>query len=173
MAATDVIEGMLSRVVAVADGLSRGELIGRVLSNHATEIEDLQREQLFAGRASSGEDIRPYYSEDVKPAGYFKSRESAARYAAWKQNAVPYPVTVQRNPDAPNLYVDGTFHSELAADLGTDGVAIVGTTAYAQQIIAKYGIDTFGLTTENWERIFREYGVLDEVIARVRETLNL
>lgn len=148
-----------------------GTLIGGVVSQHASDIEELQREQLFAGRAASGEDIRPYYTEDVRPQGWFKSRESAARYAAWKQT-LPYPVTVPRNPDAPNLYVDGTFHADLAAEFGTDGVAVVGKTLSAREIIGKYGADTFGLTPENWERIFRERGALDELQSVVRETLE-
>lgn len=172
MAATELLDALLARAQALNEGLRSGAFIREAVVNRDNDVLELQRLQLFQGRASSGDDIRPYYSEDVKPTGYFHSNESAARYAAWKQNAVPYPVSAERNPDAPNLYVDGTFHSEIEAQFGEDAMTIVGSTANARRIIAKYGADTFGLTAENWERIFRERGALDALAEVVRKTIE-
>ena len=101
-----ILNDLLGKVKNVESGLTTGETIGDVLLNYRDDIMDLQLYQLFSGKASNGEDIRPLYSEDLKPGGYFRSKETAMNYAAWKQE-IPYPYQVNRNPDAPNLYING------------------------------------------------------------------
>lgn len=115
-------------------------------------ILSMQREQLMEGKASDGEDLRPYYTEDP----YFKSKESAQRYAGWKQRITPNP---KRNRNAPNLYINGRFHSGLIVWFRERDFCINGRTHYELKIIRKYGLKKFGLTLENQARLiapFRE-----------------
>ena len=98
-----ILNDLRTRVQGVNDGLTTGELIRNVVVQHSDDIIEQQRIQLFEGKNSNGEDMRPFYSEDLKPKGFFHSVESAGRYAAWKQNGINYPYTANRNPDAPNL----------------------------------------------------------------------
>ena len=165
-----ILTELLARVKAVESGLQTGEIVRTAVVRHGEEILDLQRLQLFAGTSSSGEDIRPYYSEDLKPSGYFYSVETAGRYAAWK-SSLNYPYNVERNPDAPNLYIVGKFHDELGVQFLPDSVAIVGTTPFAKGIIAKYGVNTFGLMPENWNTIFTDYGAYDEMMQEIKRIL--
>lgn len=151
------------------DGLQT-TLVRDVLLKHREDILDLQSKQLLQGKDSSGEDIRPYYSEDLKPNGYFRSVESAGRYSAFKQR-LDYPYSVQRNPDAPNLYINGKFHSELGVYYDSDSVAVVGASSYAQRIVAKYGIQTFGLMQIYWNEIFMERGAYKELIDSVKNVI--
>ena len=144
-----ILNNLLARVQAVQDGLESGDIVREVLTEHESDIMDMQYEQLFSGMASNGEDIRPYYSEDLKPNGYFYTVESAGMYAAWKQD-INYPYEANRNPDAPNLYINGRFHSELGVQFGPEEVAVVPETPYAAKIVSKYGLSTFGLTVMNW-----------------------
>ena len=161
-----ILDDLLQRVRNVNNGLQSGSIVRPVVMLHATDILDLQREQLFEGKASSGEDIRPYYSEDLKPSGYFYSVESAGRYAAWKLSGINYPYSAQnRNPDAPNLYITGKFHDEIGVEFGSDSVGIVGTTPFAKQIIAKYGIRTFGLMPVRWSQIFTQKGGYEQLMS--------
>ncbi len=144
------------------------------LRKKEAEILDLQRTQLFSGKNSDGEDIRPYYTEDLKPRGHFKSIDAAKQYAEWK-DGMTYPKDVYRNPLAPNLYIagvpnEGKFHSELGVEFGQDAMAIVGTTAYAKMIMGKYGQDTFGLTDESFETIREE--VKDDIVEQVKSFIN-
>ena len=148
------------------DGLQTGELIRDAIEPYEDTILRLQQEQLLSGKRSDGEDIRPYYSEDLKPGGYFKTRDSAARYAAWK-TTLSYPYEANRNADAPNLYINGKFHSELGVVFGSDAVTIAGTTPYAAGIVAKYGIDTFGLSEQSWAAVF-EMGAFDNLLTNIR-----
>ena len=166
-----ILNDLRSRVAAVENGLQTGELVRGSLLPRSGDIMELQLRQLFEGKASSGEDIRPYYSEDLKPSGYFHSVESAGRYSAWKKDGIRYPYSARRNPDAPNLYINGRFHSELGVDFGPDAVGVVPMTAYAAGIVDKYGLSTFGLTDGNWSEVFTARGAFSELMNKIKEIL--
>lgn len=152
--------------------LSDGTLLRPLLERHEDDIYELQVIQLFEGKASSGEDMRPYYSEDVQPGGYFATKEDAQKYAAWKQSPEFNPFNVQRNPDAPNLYLNGKFHSELGVRFTEDSVMIEPTTPSAREIMAKYGRGQFGLSPAKWQELFNERGVKKAVHKAVRNIIN-
>lgn len=166
-----ILEDLRMRVQSVNDGMMSGELVRNAIVGRGPEIMRLQKEQLFEGKASNGQDLRPYYSEDLKPSGYFHSVESAGRYAAWKQTGISYPYTAKgRNPDAPNLYINGRFHDDLGVEFGAQSVAVVGTTSYAKGIVAKYGLRNFGLMPSNWSVIFKNgayQDLMNQIKARI------
>lgn len=167
-----ILNELLARVRSVNDGLQSGSLVRGALLSHPDDILDLQREQLFEGKRPDGEDIRPYYSEDLKPGGYFHSVESAKRYADWKLNGISYPYSARgRNADAPNLYINGRFHDEIGVQFGGDSVGIVPATGYAQNIMAKYGLDSFGLSPERWNEIFENRGAYRELMDGIKQLL--
>ena len=165
-----ILNDLRMRVQAVNDGLQSGAIVRDVVVQHREDILELQRIQLLQGKASSGEDLRPYYSEDLKPSGWFKSGATAAAYAAWKQD-ISYPYNVQRNPDAPNLYINGKFHDELTVEFSTSTMTVTGETAYAKIIIAKYGIENFGLMAEKWTQLFEEYNAYNELMDEIKSKL--
>lgn len=166
-----ILDDLRTRVQSVSDGLQTGALVRNVIVNHAGDILELQKIQLFEGKAASGEDIRPYYSEDLKPSGYFHSVETAGRYAAWKKEGITYPYAANRNPDAPNLYINGRFHDELGVQFNPASVGIVGLTAYAKGIMLKYGLQTFGLMWEKWGIIFQDRGAYRELMEQIKSYL--
>ena len=166
-----ILNDLRARVQGVNDGLQNGQLVRNVLIPHRDDIHELQCQQLFAGLAANGKEIRPYYSEDLKPSGYFHSVESAGRYAAWKKDGINYPYKANRNPDAPNLYINGRFHSELGVEFLMDAVGVAPLTSYAAGIVAKYGINTFGLMMSNWTLIFTEYGAYNELMNELKTRL--
>lgn len=165
-----ILDQLLNKVTDVNDGLTSGALIRNVVTNHEADIMDRQYEQLFEGKTATGDDIRPYYSEDLQPHGYFKTKEAAQRYADWKRT-LSYPVQADRNPDAPNLFINGKFHSELVAIFGTDEMVITGKTGYAQKIVAKYGLAQFGISPERWADIFENCGGLEELTNEIKNIL--
>jgi hypothetical protein len=112
----------------------------------------------------------PFYTEDVKPQGYFRTVKTAENYRAWKQS-ITYPKNVQRNPNAPNLYITGVFHNDLNVAFRSDGVAIVPDTAYAANIMGKYGMNVFGLSMLSWGIIWNDNGAKNELIEKMRETI--
>lgn len=166
-----ILNDLRTRVRTVNDGLQSGELVRNAIVRHPDDILELQLQQLFSGLASSGKEIRPYYSEDLKPSGFFYSVESAGRYADWKLNGISYPYEANRNPDAPNLYINGRFHDELGVQFTADTVGVVPTTPYAAKIVAKYGINTFGLMMANWMVVFIERGAYNELMQEIKNQL--
>ena len=110
------ITNLRTRVQRVYDGLKSGELIRNVVIRHPDDILELQKIQLFQGLASDGEDIRPYYSEDLKPYGRFYTVESAGRYAAWKMDGINYPYSVRKDNR------DASFHDQYCM---TNGVSAI------------------------------------------------
>lgn len=163
-----ILNDLRTRVQYVDDGLQTGEMVRNAVIMHGDDILELQKIQLFEGKAASGKDIRPYYSEDLKPEGYFYSVESAGRYAAWKKDGIVYPYRANRNPDAPNLFINGRFHDELGVEFRADAVGVVPLTPYAAGIMAKYGLSTFGLTSGNWLLIFKERGAYNELLNEIK-----
>ncbi len=157
---------------SIQKGLAEGRYAKDCLSSREQEIMSFQYQQLFDGKQSNGEDIRPYYSEDLKPMGYFHTKQTAANYAAWKESGISYPFRANRNPDAPNLYIDGTFHSELGVEFGEEALTIKGMTQYATGIVAKYGLQTFGLSAQSWGEMLNERGVAEEILTKIIEDIK-
>ena len=164
------IDALLKNAQALQNSMQSGTLVRDVLLNHGEHIVEQQRVQLFMGKGSDGRDLHPFYSEDLKPKGYFKSGAAARAYAAWKQT-ISYPYSVQRNPDAPNLYITGVFHDDLNINFGVDSLQIVPDTAYAANIMAKYGFGIFGLNQQMWGVIWNDFGAKGELIEKMKETL--
>lgn len=165
-----MLDELLSNAKSLQADLENGTLMREVLQRHEQEIVEQQRIQLLEGKMSDGGDIHPFYSEDVKPTGYFRTKESAARYAAWKQ-MLSYPYQVQRKPDSPNLYITGVFHNDLGVEFNAESVAIIPDTAYAANIMAKYGNGMFGLSGDKWAIIFDEKGAKDELLTEMENIL--
>ena len=163
---------LLTAAQAVLDGLRGGDIPRLAVLPCEGEILDLQREQLAEGKASNGEDLRPYYSEDLRAGGgWFLSSASAANYASWKQSiSNPYEAG-ERNPDAPNLFITGKFYGEIGVEFGSDRARIVPRTPFAAGVMAKYGAEAFGLTYGRWMDIMWNYGgyirVMDEIKSRL------
>ena len=150
--------------------MTDGSLVRGVLRNHEDDIMEQQHIQLLEGKGSDGNDLRPYYTEDLKPHGYFNDQQSASNYMAWKQS-LSYPYTVGRNPNAPNLYINGRFYDEMEVRFEADSMGIFPSSGYAAQIMGKYGLHRFGLSALKWQILFVEKGVKNEIQQRMKDIL--
>lgn len=154
----NAIEAKIQGLMAFRDNIVPS--VEKILTGRSDEYLELQREQLFEGKASDGEDIRPYYSEDLQNrGGYFSSPQAAAAYANWKANEVSYPTfgNLKRNIDAPNLYITGEFHSQLALVVAGGRIEVIPTDKLSVEVMERYGADTFGLTEENLDKVRQEW----------------
>ena len=163
------LTALIRNAEMLQSAMDRGIFLQVVLNDRREEIIASQREQLLEGKDSDGNDMRPYYSEDLKPNGWFHSKESAMRYAMWKKTGISYPVNVQRNTDAPNLYINGMFHNDLEARAGSTSVGVYPKTSYAAGIMAKYGMNKFGLTSERWRKVLDD--CKDRIIQLMKQEL--
>lgn len=151
----------MGRLDDLADRL--GELsrdYGRVLretmrDDPLTEADILarQKEQLYAGLASSGEYLQPTMDKDP----YFRGSNSAwYNYAVLKKRRFEgVPGNNRRPINVPNLNLySGLFHSGFFVDFREDELQVDNNQLiHGVDVYAKYGAEQFGLTEDNWEGV--------------------
>jgi hypothetical protein len=126
---------------------------------------ELNRQQLLRGLDREGNYLSPKYSEDP----YFKSKESAKRYAAWKKKIEP--VKTDRPEDVPNLYIIGTFHSLIDIDVNASEYTFSNAASFASDVENKFqGI--YGLTSESKSETYIPDYLLPAVKRRVVKKLG-
>lgn len=108
-------------------------------------ILELQKDQLLTGKGNDGQDLSPGYLEDP----YFKTPAEALAYLAWKQKITPDP---RRNPNAPNLFINGFLHSKFRVEADQDGYHVDNDSADYADINAKYHGAQAGLSPENTKK---------------------
>jgi hypothetical protein len=125
----------------------------------------LNRQQLLRGLDKEGKYLSPKYSEDP----WFKSKESAKRYAAWKKKIEPEKT--DRPEDVPNLYIVGTFHSLIKIDVGASEYVFSNTASFASGVEGKFK-DIYGLTSESKSETYIPDYLLPAVKRRITGKLG-
>ena len=69
---------LISNAEMLQSAMDRGIFLQVVLNDRREDILHEQQVQLLEGKDSDGNDMRPYYSEDLKPEGWFHSKECHA-----------------------------------------------------------------------------------------------
>lgn len=166
-----MLQDLLNRVTDVLNGLQGGEIPRLAVLQSGDEIADLQREQMASGKSVTGADLRPLYSEDLRQrGGWFLTPIGAANYSAWKQGINnPYQAG-ERNPDAPNLYINGKFYSEIGVQFGTEAAIIVPLTPFASEVMSKYGRQ-INLGMPGWMKLMKDMGGYERVMNEVKRRL--
>lgn len=168
-----IVEKLQAQIAALSEfQRDKGRVVAELLSQREEELLERQKDQLASGLDSDGRNLQPFYSEDLKPGGFFKTQSAAERYKNWKRS-IATPVFYQQLPrmaDAPNLYVNGRFWSELTVTISESLIEFKGDTAYAEGIIDKYGLEKFGLNETFW-RMVVENGLDDELADYLRSRL--
>lgn len=128
----------------ISDGFE--DACERCLNNHSGIVLLAVTEQMYGGQSGSGNYLTPNYDNDpfFEEEGYWHHR--AKDYKAWKRAITP-PVTGSmlglppRPDDVPNLFIDGTFYSQITARRIGDGLLIDPGNGNGPDIVAKYGDD--------------------------------
>lgn len=140
------------RIGGFSAGLRR--LIENLIQSNASTLEESIREQLESGRDGNGRTLAPTYLNDP----YFdkygaKAAQMARAYRNWKLKITP-PQTgtllglPPRDPDVPNLRINGYFQNSITAVGKSGGVQIKGRVALANDIDSKYGDDIYKMGNE-------------------------
>jgi hypothetical protein len=95
------VRDIINNMYAVLDEIPR--VVDNAILKHEAEIVAMSNQQLLEGKDERGNDLRPLYTEDP----YFKSQKQARAYIEYKKRISP---PANRNPNAPNLYINGYYH---------------------------------------------------------------
>lgn len=125
----------------------------------------LNRMQLLRGLTSEGEYLSPKYSEDP----FFKSKESAKRYAQWKKKIEP--VKTDRPEDVPNLYIVGVFHGSIDVNANANEYTFTSSASFASGVEGKFS-DIYGLTSESKSETYIPEYLLPSVQRKVTSKLG-
>lgn len=160
-----IIEDKINRFASQLEGIENtcNNVCESVFNNNSDACVEQVRSQLMLGVGGDGADLSPKYVED----SYFKSPAAAERYVAWKVDAFRVDVPAS---GAPNLYINGYFHSTLYMDVTNTGCSIESGALFAQEIWGKYGKDKFGISDEFYNRVIREQiinGLKQELYERI------
>lgn len=106
--------------------------------------------QLMKGEGVDGRPLSPKISQDP----YFKSPESAKRYADWKHQL--YPETPY---DVANLTITGYYHNSLSLTATITRVQYDAGASFSNSIAAKYGNKQLGLNDDSlttaWNKVVK------------------
>lgn len=126
----------------VADGFEENAL--QCLDNQSDKIVEAIREQIYGGQNGNGESLSPTYDNDpfFEEKGIWHRRSQ--QYKAWKKNLPPRNGSSllglpPRQDNVPNLYIDGTFYSEISATRRGDILYVSPGNGNGPAIVAKYG----------------------------------
>jgi hypothetical protein len=126
------------------------DLAGDIIANNEQKVADINRRQLHKGLNREGKQLSPKYSEDP----WFKSAESAARYAAWKKSLFP-----DMTYDVPNLIITGVYHDSINLQRMGQSIQFDASASFAAGIAGKYQNTALGLNDEGkgevWTTIVR------------------
>lgn len=147
----------------------KGFSLNTEVADSVNETKDamlaLNRMQLLRGLTKDGGYLSPKYSEDP----FFKSKESAKRYAQWKKRIEP--VKTDRPEDVPNLYIVGVFHSKIDVKANASEYTFTNTASFAGGVEGKFK-DIYGLTSESKSKTYIPDYLLPAVQKRITSKLG-
>lgn len=136
------IQGVYDVIHRIVAGFEENVL--RCLEAQSDDIVAVIREQIYSGQNGEGEHLSPTYDADP----YFEEKgpwyHRAQSYKEWKNKITPpcssTLIDLPPRPDnVPNLYIDGTFFSEITATLRGDMLYVDPGNGNGPAIVAKYG----------------------------------
>jgi hypothetical protein len=136
-----IFEELHTKVNTVINSID--EIISDEVIEHEDFITSSNKSQLWDGKTFKDEDITPLYSQDP----FFKTKKQAIGYRNWKQRITP---NSRRNPDAPNLFINGFFYSSIEAKKENNEIFIGTNSGFGSEVEAGHK-DIFGLTDEHWD----------------------
>lgn len=131
--------------------------IAEILNSDIDLLEELQKDQLYAGQNADGNSLTPSYYADP----FFKNPISAAKYAAYKEKLnvrLHNPIFKKKDFETPNLIVTGTlvYDTIFAKVNGVSSFTIDANSPIYGKLMSKYK-DPFGLNKVAWDWYTENY----------------
>lgn len=130
-------------------------------SENKPSLVELNTDQLWQGKGNDNQNLSPKYSQDP----YFKSSESARKYADWKWRITPG----KRDKDVPNLYINGAFYKSIYTTKTDEEIKFDTSTQLGKQVTSKF-TKALGLNKESLIEV--KNNVLPKLIKSVRNELT-
>ncbi len=146
-------------------------LTAEIISEDLEILEELQKDQLYAGRDASGDFVSPSYLEDT----FFKSPEAAERYAQRKDriqardSGMAISLFGPKPYDVPDLIITGRLvYDSVRASISNNTLAINFSGMGARINEKKYRGVLDGLSDIVWQH-YREFYFLPKFLDRIED----
>jgi len=123
------------------------DITGDIMEQHTDELAEYNRKQLMQGKNNKDELLSPKHSENP----FFKSRESALRYAGWKHRMNPLAPF-----DVPDLRINGFYHDSISFSRRADTLTADSNAPFAGKIESTFKNTALGLNQESKETVYAE-----------------
>jgi len=147
------------------------DFIVEILDKDKPILVELQKDQLYAGLNAEGQPLTPSYSSDP----YFKSKDAALRYAAWKQKLnqrKENSIFPTRDIDNPNLIINGKLvYDTIFAQITDKSIIISARSSIISKIESKYN-EPFGLSKTAWTFYIEEYKFIERLQDKIIKFLT-
>ena len=136
----------IQKVAEIIKQISEGfeDACKQCLQNESLLMMDLIKEQMYVGVDGDENHLSPTYDDDpyFNEPGYWHNRSEA--YKAWKRKITPPIAGILTNlpprpENVPNLWIDGTFYSDVNALPIDGGLNIDPGMGNGPDIVSKYG----------------------------------
>lgn len=108
----------------------------------------LNLNQLLSGEGGDNQSL-PRYVDDP----YFKTKEAALRYQAWKAKISP---NSKKPQDVMDFYINGRFHGTIFSDVRDSKLIFDSTSEIKNSVLSKTDGAALGLNTESLEELRSE-----------------
>ena len=127
---------------------------------------DIIQEQLYSGLDGFGRKLSPSYLDDPYFNKFKEPGKKAKSYRDWKERITPPRASpygfAARNPNFPNLTIDGTFYASMGASVKNWKLTIGSSIKLGADIEQKYGSEIFMLSPKAIEYL-NEYHVIPAI----------
>lgn len=144
MAKPGTPRAMLERIRSI----NLEDVAGDVLEQNLEKLAEINKDQLMQGKNNKGEILRPLHTENP----FFKSPESAIRYAKWKQNLFP-----QTPFNVPNLIITGYYHGTISFSRRAAQITAQSNASFADKIDSTFDQTPLGLNQDSKNIVWEEF----------------
>lgn len=130
--------------------LDTDQIIEESIASTKDDLLELNKEQLYDGKLSTGADLSPSYLEDP----YFKTREAAQAYSDWKDRITP---NSNRRKGIPNLFINGYLHNSFTVEVTANSVNFNTSASFGGKVVDKFGENIWGLNSTFKAEYLREF----------------
>lgn len=160
----------LSRRLNVLNNGLFATYISEILNQDSVVLEELQKDQLYAGQTAEGKTLSPSYYADP----FFKNPLSAAKYALYKDRLIARthnPIFAPKQYETPNLIVTGklVYDTIFARTNGNKSLTIDANSPIIANLLSKYR-EPFGLNQTAWDYYTRVH-LVPKLTDKVRNYL--
>lgn len=131
--------GTIAAMSRLVQSLDFNVVAAQAIEPHTDKLAELNRKELMKGKGNDGKLLSPRHSQNP----FFKTPQSALRYARWKQRITP-----ETPFDVPNLFIVGQYHGSISFQVEANRLTADASSPLAGKIEKTFRNTALGLNPD-------------------------